>query len=156
VFHIWKSKFTTSTQIVLVRCSVCHVKYHHWTPLPFIDDGVVADRMTDTHNAMVNCLFVASRSYINKGFQLFLQVEIRRIEFWRAWWSCSVSSSTWLSVTIVVGYLVQSSQCARAPSGLYLPVHLPGHFIGNPSSVCLQASKICEPTKQQPTLPAPN
>jgi hypothetical protein len=71
---------------------------HHGPPHPYKDAGAVADSLTGIHNAMVKCLFVVNRSCIHKGLQLFLQVIIQGIQTWRAWRSCSGSSSTYPSV----------------------------------------------------------
>jgi hypothetical protein len=41
---------------------------HHGPPLSLKDAGVVADSLTDIHNAMVKYLSVVNRSCIHKGF----------------------------------------------------------------------------------------
>jgi hypothetical protein len=40
----------------------------HVLPRPYKDPGVVVGSLTGIHNAMVKCLFTASRSYTHKGF----------------------------------------------------------------------------------------
>lgn len=49
-------------------------------PHPFKDAGVVADRLTGMHKALVKRLFVVNRNYIHKDILVFPQVKIQRIE----------------------------------------------------------------------------
>jgi hypothetical protein len=75
---------------------------HHGQPHPFEDAGVVADSLTGNHNSMSKCLFVINRSFSGMGIQVPPPVNIQRIQIWRAWKSCSGSSSTYPSVMIGV------------------------------------------------------
>jgi hypothetical protein len=43
--------------------------YHHGSPYPFKDAGILADSLTGIHTASAKCLFVVDMSYIHTGFR---------------------------------------------------------------------------------------
>jgi hypothetical protein len=55
---------------------------HHGPPYLFRDAGVFADSLTGIHNAMVKYLFVVNRSCTHRGFKVFPQVKILKIQIW--------------------------------------------------------------------------
>jgi hypothetical protein len=74
----------------------------HGPPHPFKDAGVVGDSLTVIHSAMIKCLLLVNRSCIYKGFEVFPQVKIQRIQIWGVWRPCNGSSSTYPSAMIGV------------------------------------------------------
>lgn len=75
---------------------------HHGLPHPFKDAEIVVDSLTGIHKAMVKCLFVVNRGCIHKGFSVFPQVKIQRIQIWQVRKPCSGSSSAYPLVMIGV------------------------------------------------------
>jgi hypothetical protein len=116
-----------------------------WTAASVQDAWAVADCLRGIHSAMVK--------WKHKDCEVFPQINIQRIQIWRAWRPGSGSSSTYPSATIRV---IGTSRTARlkwpgVPCGcttfvLWLPVvHLivtsAVHVSGNLSSGCLQADE---------------
>jgi hypothetical protein len=92
---------------------------HHGPPHPFKHAAVVADCLTGVHNALVKCLFAVNRNCIHKSFEGSPQVNILRIQIWRAWRPCSGSPSAYPSVMILRTSRTARLKCAGAPSCMY-------------------------------------
>jgi hypothetical protein len=83
-----------------VRFNTCLDTSYHWPSNTFKDVGGVAGSVTAVHNALLKSFYVINRKWINKGFQVYPNIETQRIQVRWAWGPHSGPSSTYPSVTV--------------------------------------------------------